>query len=266
MWPIFRMPVRFLTAEYRPRIYGWLYLACIPFFALLYTSIAQDFYHSTALHEKSLEIDLATIKTGIENSLHEHTNKISNNKNIIDHEWSVKDNFVYIDGITYDQTENEFRCRLAFTLTKENEKGPERFSSNLTQMMVELNYTPVPSPDKNVYIVQKRLILKPDEITDFDPYALIGKTEFKGINFNNAVLMPADLQYRMLAYARAAQGFPAHSSGTFGRMLYLSAVTITTLGYGDITPVSPLARFLVGLEAVLGIVIIGFYLTSLSKH
>ena len=36
------------------------------------------------------------------------------------------------------------------------------------------------------------------------------------------------------------------------KMVYFSLVTITTLGYGDILPVSPFARMLAGVEAVVG--------------
>ena len=42
-------------------------------------------------------------------------------------------------------------------------------------------------------------------------------------------------------------------------LLYYSMVTLTTLGYGDITPQQPLARFLAYMEAVVGI----FYTTIL---
>src|SRR5260370_9986976 len=38
----------------------------------------------------------------------------------------------------------------------------------------------------------------------------------------------------------------------FGNALYLSGTTLFTLGLGDITPASPLARFLVVLEAGIG--------------
>ena len=41
-----------------------------------------------------------------------------------------------------------------------------------------------------------------------------------------------------------------HSSGA--ALLYFSFATLTTLGYGDITPVHPLARSLANLEAVIG--------------
>jgi hypothetical protein len=47
-------------------------------------------------------------------------------------------------------------------------------------------------------------------------------------------------------------------------MAYLSAVTVTTLGFGDVTPVSSLARALVAAEAVLGIVLIGLFVNAVA--
>ncbi|HTC04866.1 MAG TPA: potassium channel family protein, partial [Xanthobacteraceae bacterium] len=41
-----------------------------------------------------------------------------------------------------------------------------------------------------------------------------------------------------------------HGSGA--ALLYFSFSTLTTVGYGDITPVYPLARNLANLEAVIG--------------
>ena len=39
---------------------------------------------------------------------------------------------------------------------------------------------------------------------------------------------------------------------SFSGMIYFSYVTLTTLGFGDITPVAPIARFLTYAEAVIG--------------
>ncbi len=63
----------------------------------------------------------------------------------------------------------------------------------------------------------------------------------------------------------AVQGDPSYASGSWLRMLYLSAITITTLGFGDITPVSESARMSIALEAVLGIVVIGLFLSALAQ-
>jgi voltage-gated potassium channel Kch len=45
--------------------------------------------------------------------------------------------------------------------------------------------------------------------------------------------------------------------------VYFSFVTITTLGYGDISPVLPLARFLVYMEAIIGVFYMAILVASL---
>lgn len=47
---------------------------------------------------------------------------------------------------------------------------------------------------------------------------------------------------------------------------YFSVVTITTLGYGDIAPQTESARILAALEALLGILTIGFFLNSVARY
>lgn len=57
-----------------------------------------------------------------------------------------------------------------------------------------------------------------------------------------------------------------HPVNGFGDGLYFSVVTITTLGFGDIYPVSLLARIFVCLEVILGVFIVGFYLNAVSTE
>jgi voltage-gated potassium channel Kch len=47
-------------------------------------------------------------------------------------------------------------------------------------------------------------------------------------------------------------------------MLYFSAVTATTLGFGDIVPVTTYARILVTIEAVAEVSLIGLFLNSIA--
>ena len=49
----------------------------------------------------------------------------------------------------------------------------------------------------------------------------------------------------------------------FATATYFSFVTITTLGYGDISPVLPLARFLVFMEAIVGVFYMAILVASL---
>lgn len=47
--------------------------------------------------------------------------------------------------------------------------------------------------------------------------------------------------------------------------LYFSMITITTLGYGDITPASLTAKCFVASEAVVGVIVIGIFLNSIAS-
>jgi len=70
-----------------------------------------------------------------------------------------------------------------------------------------------------------------------------------------------------LLYLAIAQAVPAAFNGleqapwyeNFSAVAYYSYVTLTTLGYGDISPVLPVARFLVYMEAITGV----FYMATL---
>jgi len=45
--------------------------------------------------------------------------------------------------------------------------------------------------------------------------------------------------------------------------IYLSFVTLTTLGFGDVLPISPLARFLVYMESIVGVFYMAIVVSSL---
>jgi len=61
----------------------------------------------------------------------------------------------------------------------------------------------------------------------------------------------------LVSFANATKGFPGGVAGNLGRMFYLSAVTITTLGLGDIVPLTNTTRLLVASEAMIGILLAG---------
>ena len=58
----------------------------------------------------------------------------------------------------------------------------------------------------------------------------------------------------------------ASAFGDFGNALYFSAVTLTTLGYGDAQPVAGWSRFWAGTEAFLGVVFIAMFLVALQRR
>jgi hypothetical protein len=74
-----------------------------------------------------------------------------------------------------------------------------------------------------------------------------------------------------LMYLFIAQAIPDAFNGVeqriwydnFADVAYYSYVTLTTLGYGDISPVAPVARFLVYMEAVVGVFYMAILVASL---
>ena len=60
---------------------------------------------------------------------------------------------------------------------------------------------------------------------------------------------------------------------SYSNVVYFSFTTLTTLGYGDIIPVSPLAKMLTNLEALIGqlypailiAILVGGYLSQKDK-
>ncbi len=51
--------------------------------------------------------------------------------------------------------------------------------------------------------------------------------------------------------------------GNFSGIIYYSFVTLTTLGFGDILPLSPTARFLTYMEAIVGVFYMAIFVSSL---
>src|ERR1700683_198167 len=78
--------------------------------------------------------------------------------------------------------------------------------------------------------------------------------------------VPTSVANLLDEYRAASEDDPYYAPGRTVRMLYLSATTITTLGLGDISPISSAARLLVGFEALLGIVFIGLFLNDMGRR
>jgi len=74
-----------------------------------------------------------------------------------------------------------------------------------------------------------------------------------------------------MLYLLLAQTIPGAFNGleqrvwydNFADVTYYSYVTLTTLGYGDISPVAPVARFLVYMEAIVGVFYMAILVASL---
>ena len=71
---------------------------------------------------------------------------------------------------------------------------------------------------------------------------------------------------KIVGFQAAVTGFPYRVQGGYWRLVYLSMTTITTLGYGDVVPLTWETRLLTGTEATLGIILLGLFLSSMVAN
>jgi hypothetical protein len=59
---------------------------------------------------------------------------------------------------------------------------------------------------------------------------------------------------------------PTRISGGVWRMMYFSVTVITTIGFGDIVPMTSVARLCVAFEGLLGIVLAGLFVNAAAQR
>ena len=96
------------------------------------------------------------------------------------------------------------------------------------------------------HIARSRIVDRTIILSSINGYLLLGV-------LSAALLAISDVVHHYIsASGNQAINFPGQSVPQFSDYLYFSFVTLTTLGYGDVTPVSHLARSMTVLIAVTG--------------
>ena len=84
----------------------------------------------------------------------------------------------------------------------------------------------------------------------------------RDLELNSIVLGHSqDFGKKFEGWAAAQSGSTARLNGLFWRMFYLRSVTTTTLGYGDIVPLTTPARILVSVQTILAIIAMGGFIS-----
>ncbi len=135
--------------------------------------------------------------------------------------------------------------------------GPHR-KLHLTEFVPDFQFTSETAPGE-IFDLIKTAKNHCDEL----------KVYFPGLAFNdnNCALIMNDREtqrFNLLLdqYNQSLKGKIA-GQNEFLRMFYLSTVTITTLGYGDIVPTKDSTRFLVALQSILGMLLMGLFVDSI---
>jgi len=230
--------------------WGAFYLICIPAFAALYSRRPSEFFHSTLVHEPSSEYFRHQIQEALAKA--------------------VVDNFVEAHGHSSVEVGGEDisvdDIRVFFSPNINSYSSGLAFDFRVLGVTAEARVT-FGGDDFYIY----RLRVSGDNIVSRHPNIAFPCPQpgLLGVYQQNegCLFVDAKVADAMEAYINSQRGLPLIRTGDhFWRMLYFSAVTITTLGYGDIVPLTTTMRALVTVEIILGPIMFGLFLNSLVRE
>ena len=243
-----------------------VYVALIPAYALIYSFLPSHFYHSTLRDEFAMQAKETSLCADLRRTMIDGFRKRHGEATIVrkglrldPNDFTVTSLMPELDGFSfslktsttlddYPTLERMFHYRRVFLKRPAAVSEAGEMASELWEWS---------NPWKVVI-----------DGTSSMEYAEFGFDDVFGSDDGQlTLLLPTWLTDEITAYFAAARGRDVSLSGRFLRMVYLSAVTVTTLGYGDIVPLTNCARLLISSEAVLGLVIIGFFINAaINKH
>jgi len=236
-----------------PFVFAIIYILTIPSFAIIYTyGLPDQFYHNTVMLEASLAKDKVEIgallsKELTQNFQNAHPNGYVASKRIIKS----------IECQDLQLSENKLVFDLFFNFNTLPALGfPADIPINNDGPETEVDVDFVKTAIQNDFM---------KDSLSFHPINKLSGYKMMDSKVNFQTMFSFELNEKIGLYYKAYKGFPSNSSGSFFRMLYFSTTTITTLGFGDIVPISSTARGFTALEAIIGIILIGLYLNALTR-
>ena len=230
----------------------------IPLFALVYAHCRTDFYVATAYREPGMALEaealLDSLRTSIGPSVQRHIERRTSGTVRQLYFSDLKSGSSRVSFVAHPYVERQpwpegsERGFPLYRLELDWSHGLPTISKDSTfpeygrgEMLLELGIRRIPS------LFDRDLDTSPSEIF--------------------VAPAPQDLFSRLWVWVEQANGTPRDRGWDAAvRWTYLSVVCITTLGLGDVVPTTTRARFLVSLEAIIGIVTAGLFLNSVVRR
>ena len=270
--------------------YALLYFALIPIYTWIYVQLPGEFYHANVSREPMVYKDEERISKELQKEIVDTFQSNFKEKTVVN-DWSIdaKDFRVLFLKATDKGTEVEIRFKLAAKLTDTShqrgslfidptitffaKEGYESSSGNdgeddskkvrYKPVKVDIPDVPFWNKQENHRFAKAFFPTQSASVTQSENGA--GQDDSPTSLPNVTMPISKRLDDEILNLGNGIQGDPSKLSGHYERMFYLSAVTITTLGYGDISPLTTRARLWISSEAIFGIVVIGLFLNALSR-
>jgi hypothetical protein len=282
-----------------PRRYAAAFFICIPTFAFVYSSIPRGFYQSTIRIENTYSEQatriLSRLCSAVATSLPAATRLDKSVSDQMQFSQSIGPwSFTPRTDLTCDRLRIADDDQLRFTLTVNLRKTPLcknpsaycydildiPFVATIEPLQVKSSvvemreFVPIDEPGtarlEFAHPIEVHagkfppLLPEADKVVLKDVMGVLFGEKF--IDQDYSIILNGAFEQEIASFLLASSGFTSEANGHFWRMLYFSAVTISTLGYGDIVPVAPLGRALVTLEVILGLLFAGLFLNSLKAR
>lgn len=256
-----------------PLVIGAFYLSLIPVFGTIYASLPENsIYSSTRMLGDNFYQDHYNYREAVANSINENITE-NVRKKLSDRGLPA---YISIQGIRIfndDYIEADYVIDASLA-----ESGEQRgLTAKFYLWRVGLHES-VPVDVHGLRTVQAYVgdiqcsIENCREIFDIIKFGNPGIRLQKSIYVDAPTSSSQPVQMKMTkedyrSYVDLSNALGGNALGNYGRLsraLYLSTAVVTTLGFGDIVPVSDQARYWVMIQSILGIVVAGMFLNSLA--
>jgi hypothetical protein len=240
------------------------YLGLIPTFALVFCFLhGQQFYAPYARFEPLAIADAARVKKSL---------AVAMVKSYASYEastsgWQIARSDIEVDDLATDSSNGLMFTVYFFATKHEGEKitaavGGPQFTAKLSQEKIVTQQRPGWMVCHLVTVLQNSGTEGPAMFNNhllFRPPAMVAIQADTVCWGGEEEIALQNLVTGWLGDPRGLSGFP-------WRMAYFSATTITTVGFGDIVPLTGTARALTAIEAIAGWVLAGIFLNSLASR
>jgi len=243
----------------------------LPSFASLYYLMPSGSFYAPYAHlESSAAIDLTKIESVIEGALR----RSLESRAIVINEWKLA-RIVVLNPRSKDGTALELNIMGTFEHANSGNKQPARSETQPAGVILPLlmpagvGMLVGPHPDNTANISRPLFLDVSTHPTSFQNietefYNQLLETPF--FPAGRAVVLTRQEDAEITRFFDGWQGNPIAVSKAFPRMMYFSAMVLTTVGFGDIVPMTPLARLCVAAQAIIGIMLAGLFLNAIAHR
>ena len=240
--------------------WGLIYLALIPLFGAWYNQHPGEFYHTTTMLEEGTAADRDEAEIAVSDSVRANYRAVN------------KTDVILIDGKADDITTfgPSFVYESLRDAVPRQVRAYREFDVVIRYTRLRMIVQRIPIADSPLFILRVEAV-EPDGDIANSVSTVFPCTGARGVRSEGPMVgcLPMTMHdfSKIDVYVDDVNGLPqSYSHLNYFRMLYFSASTITTVGFGDILPISIDMRMLVTLEAVLGPIIVGLFLNSLVRE